>query len=256
MHYRVPVYNYFNKAISRIRFRILRDHQLSTEAESETTRVSSSARCRSISSRTSGPLALSSGGGYPVPHLKDWIVWPLIHWMKLCRIPFAFWTKGGNWDAKSSKLRYQMFNYVHGMSDALILYADACRNFIKPRFHGKTFVANNTINFNDFPAVHESEAEIKREFGIRSRNCHLHGTDGAGNGRKRVDHLIEMFRILDRQDIGLVLVGSGLSEELKARMNPRNTVYLGKSTTRKIGKSASCARWPTSVLFLVMSVWD
>jgi glycosyltransferase involved in cell wall biosynthesis len=51
---------------------------------------------------------------------------------------------------------------------------------------------------------------------------------GAENGRKRIDHLIDMFRSLDRNEIGLVLVGSGLSEQLKARMNRRNTLYLGE----------------------------
>ena len=54
------------------------------------------------------------------------------------------------------------------------------------------------------------------------------GRMGAGGGRKRVDHLIEVFRTIDRADIGLVLVGSGLSDELRARLNGRNTIYLGE----------------------------
>jgi glycosyltransferase involved in cell wall biosynthesis len=229
MHYRVPVYNYFNKRFREYGFefsvitnRLQKQNQRPLEFRLREVPFDFLAYKRAITAEQPAMVILFL-------HLKDWIVWPLIHWMKLRRIPFAFWTKGGNWDVKDSKLRYQMFNYVHGMSDALILYADACRNFIKPRFHGKTFVANNTINFNDFPAVHESEAEIKHEFGIPFQKTVIFmGRMGAGNGRKRVDHLIEMFRILDRQDIGLVLVGSGLSEELKARMNPRNTVYLGE----------------------------
>ena len=162
-------------------------------------------------------------------HLKDWIIWPLIHWLKLRGIPFAFWTKGGNWDAKNSKLRYQMFNYVHAMSDALILYGESCKEFIKPRFHSKAFVANNTLNFEDFPRVYGSKAEIRREFGIPfEKTVIFMGRMGEGNGRKRVDHLIDIFRDLDRRDVGLVLVGSGLSDDLKARMNSRNTVYLGE----------------------------
>jgi glycosyltransferase involved in cell wall biosynthesis len=122
-----------------------------------------------------------------------------------------------------------MFNYIHAMSDGLILYANACRDFIKPRFHPKAFVANNTVNFEDFPAVPQSKAEIKREFGISfAKTVIFMGRMGVGSGRKRVDHLIDIFRSLDRDDLGLVLVGSGMSEELKTRMNARNTVYLGE----------------------------
>lgn len=161
--------------------------------------------------------------------MKDLITWSLIHWLKLRRIPFASWTKGGNWDAKESKLRYGIFNYAHGMSDALILYSDACRELVNPRFRSKVFVANNTINFEDFPAVTESKEEIKKEFGIPFEKVVIFiGRMGAEKGRKRVDHLIDIFRNLNRKDIGLVLVGSGLGAELKARMNPRNTRYLGE----------------------------
>src|SRR5262249_53130942 len=84
-------------------------------------------------------------------------------------------------------------------------------------------------NFEDYPEVPQSKAEIKQEFGIPFGKIVLFmGRMRASGGRKRVDHLIDVFRGIDRQDIGLVLVGSGLSEELKARMNSRNTVYLGE----------------------------
>ena len=162
-------------------------------------------------------------------HLKDLIIWPLIHWLKLRQIPFAFWTKGGNWDAKDSRLRYEMFNYVHAMSDGLILYNASCREFIRSSYHEKSFVANNTINFGDFPAIPESKAEIKREFGIPfEKTVIFMGRMGAGNGRKRVDHLVDIFRGIDRKGVGLVLIGSGMTDELKARMNPQNTIYLGE----------------------------
>lgn len=229
MHYRVPVYNYFNR-----RFR---DHGYELSVITD--------RLQKQNQRALGfglhevPLRfldykrrineLQPTAVIVYLHLKDLIIWPLIHWLKLRRIPFAFWTKGGNWDAKDSRLRYEMFNYVHAMSDGLILYSESCRHFIKSRHHHKSFVANNTINFGDFPAVPESKAEIKREFGIPfEKTVIFTGRMGTGNGRKRVDHLIDIFRGIDRKGLGLVLVGSGLSDELKGRMNSHNTVYLGE----------------------------
>jgi glycosyltransferase involved in cell wall biosynthesis len=162
-------------------------------------------------------------------NLKDWYFWALIHWLKWQGIPFCFWAKGGHWDAKGSRVRGAFFNYVYGLSDALILYAERCRAFIQPSQRSKTFIANNTVNFDDYPAIADSKEEIKREFNIPfQRTVIFVGRMGAEGGRKRVDHLIDVFRGLDRNDIGLVLVGSGLSADLKKRMNPRNTVYLGE----------------------------
>jgi glycosyltransferase involved in cell wall biosynthesis len=229
MHYRVPVYNYFNRRFREygFEFAVLTDHlqeqnKKSLEFELRERPFDFLAYRRAINEAQPAAVILFL-------HLKDLFIWPLIHWMKVSGIPFAFWTKGGNWDAKESKLRHEMFNYVHALSDGLILYADACRDFIKPRFHSKAFVANNTVNFGDYPTVPQSKAEIKREFGIPfEKTVIFMGRMGVGSGRKRVDHLIDVFRGLDRTDIGLVLVGSGLSEELKARMNARNTVYLGE----------------------------
>jgi glycosyltransferase involved in cell wall biosynthesis len=91
------------------------------------------------------------------------------------------------------------------------------------------FIANNTINFEDFPPVPESKDEIKRDLGIPFRKVVLFaGRIGEERNRKKVDHLIDIFRELDRPDAGLVIVGSGLGDELRARMNPANTLYLGE----------------------------
>jgi glycosyltransferase involved in cell wall biosynthesis len=234
MHYRVPVYNYFHRRFREYGYefavltnRLQKQNQRDLEFELRELPFDFLAYRRVI--REARPAAVIL-----FLHLKDLFIWPLLHWMKIKRIPFAFWTKGGNWDAKDSKLRYQMFNYVHSLSDGLILYADPCRNFIRPHFHSKAFVANNTVNFDDFPLVPQNKDEIKREFGIPFQKTVIFmGRMGVGSGRKRVDHLIDIFRGLDRADIGLVLVGSGLSEELKARLNLRNTLHLGEVHDRQ-----------------------
>jgi len=229
MHYRVSVYNYFHRRFREagVEFSVLTDrlqkeNQNPPQFQIREMPFDFFAYRKAI-------LAADPAAVILYLHLKDRILWPLVHWMKSARIPFAFWTKGGNWDAKESKIRHYMFNYVHAMSDGLILYAEACRQFVETRFHRKAFVANNTINFHDFPTIHKSKTDIKREFGIPFEKVVIFmGRMEVGLGRKRVDHLIDIFRGLDRSDIGLVLVGSGLSDELKARLNPRNTKYLGE----------------------------
>jgi glycosyltransferase involved in cell wall biosynthesis len=162
-------------------------------------------------------------------HLKDKVQWPLIHWLKLRGIPVALWTKTRNLDDPNNPIRNLFFDYLNTLSDGLILYTSALRKYIPRRQHGKVFVANNTINFEDFPAIHESKEQIKRDLGIPFRKVVLFaGRIGETQNRKKVDHLIDMFRELDRPDVGLVIVGSGLSGELRARMNPANTRYFGE----------------------------
>lgn len=162
-------------------------------------------------------------------HMKDRILWPLIHWLKLSRIPVALWTKARNLDDVDNRLRNSLFDYLHAISDGLILYTASLNRFIKPRHRRKVFAANNTINFEDFPPIPQSKEEIKRDLGIPFQKIVLFaGRIAEERNRKKVDHLIDMFRDLDRSDVGLVIVGAGLNPELAARMNPANTRYLGE----------------------------
>jgi glycosyltransferase involved in cell wall biosynthesis len=162
-------------------------------------------------------------------HLRDRVIWPLLHWLKLARIPVVSWTKTRNLDDPDNPVRNAFFNYVNRRCDALILYTDDLMKFVPEDQRHKVFVANNTINFEDFPEIPESKEAIKRSLGIGFRKVVLFvGRIGEERNRKKVDHLIDMFRDLKRDDLGLVIVGSGLSDELKARMNSKNTVYLGE----------------------------
>jgi amylovoran biosynthesis glycosyltransferase AmsD len=85
------------------------------------------------------------------------------------------------------------------------------------------------LNFEEFPQITESKEAIKKELGIPFQKVVLFaGRIAEERNRKKVDHLIDMFADLDRKDIGLVIVGSGLTEELRARMNRANSIYLGE----------------------------
>jgi glycosyltransferase involved in cell wall biosynthesis len=229
MHYRVSVYNYF--------WRRFREHGwdfvvLSNELQQQ----NQNQRQFELIERPFGFLTYRAEIRRLKPdvvivflHLKDWILWPLIHWLKFSGIPVALWTKTRNLDDPDNRFRNMFFDYLHVISDGLILYTSSLIRFISERHHGKVFVANNTINYEDFPEIHESKDEIKRDLGIPFQKVVLFvGRIGEERNRKKVDHLIETFRELDRSDVGLVIVGSGLSDGLRARINPANTRYLGE----------------------------
>ncbi len=153
----------------------------------------------------------------------------MIHWAKLKRIPAIFWTKGLNLDAADSKIRYAFFSYIHSLSDALIMYSAHEKGLLLPKNRGKAFAANNAINYYDFPEIKESKQEIKREFGIPfDRVVLFAGRMNIGGGRKKVDHLVKIFQDIDEPGLGLVIVGAGMSGEMKNSLNKKNTMYLGE----------------------------
>lgn len=163
-------------------------------------------------------------------HLKNRIQWPLIHWMKLSGIPFASWTKTRNLDDPDNRLKNLLFGYVNTLSDGLVLYSGELSRYLTNSQRKKAFIANNTINHEEFPSISRTKDEIKQSLGIPFRKVVLFvGRMNVDGGRKRVDHLIEIFRdVGDRGDVGLVIVGSGMRPEWQARINPATTLYLGE----------------------------
>jgi glycosyltransferase involved in cell wall biosynthesis len=162
-------------------------------------------------------------------HLKESIAWFLLHWLKLKNIPFAWWNKPVNLDDPENKFRYMLFNYVHSLSEALIVYSRHDISYIRPKNRQKVFVANNTINFYDFPKIADTKEEIKKQFDIPFDKVVLFvGRMDVGGGRKKVDHLFTAFEGIDIRGAGLVIIGSGLTGEMLSQQKFKNVVYLGE----------------------------
>lgn len=229
MHYRVSVYNYFSRRFQEHgwNFTVLTDE---LQAQNQTKpQFELLVRPFAFGAYREEIRKIRPDAVILFLHLRDRIQWPLIHWLKLSGIPVAIWTKARNLDDPNNRIRNFFFDYLHRLSDGLILYSASLRRFIPERQQRKTFVANNTINFEDFPPVPESKDQIKRELGIPFETVVLFtGRIGEERNRKKVDHLIDIFRDLHRDDVGLVIVGSGLTDDLRGRINPRNTIYLGE----------------------------
>ena len=229
MHYRISIYNYFFRRFRKegFEFRVMSDNfhrknQRPFEFESQELPFNFFVYKTAVEKYNPDAVILFL-------RMKDLIIWPLIHWLKFRGIPFACWSKGGNWDAKDSRSKYALYNYIHSLTDASIIYAKSCLDYMQPKFHSKTYVANNTLNFEDFPEIADSKEDIKRQFDIPFDKVVLFvGRISAVRGRKRVDHLIDIFNDMDRKDIGLVLVGSGMNESLRESLNPNNILYLGE----------------------------
>jgi glycosyltransferase involved in cell wall biosynthesis len=229
MHYRVPVYNYFHRRFKEqdIEFIVRSDelqkqnpHRLEFDFSEVAFRFD---KYKREIERIKPDVVIV------FLHLRDAMIWPLIHWLKLKRIPVVLWSKAKNYDRPDDVVSGSLYKYVHVLVDGLILYADAELACISPRHRRKAFVANNTVNFESYPEVGETREEIKTALGIPFEKVVLSvGRMDVGGQRKKVDHLVDMFRGIEGEGIGLVIVGSGLSAELRERMNPKNTLYLGE----------------------------
>ncbi|MBD3343462.1 MAG: glycosyltransferase [Chitinivibrionales bacterium] len=229
MHYRVSVYNYFTEKFRNDGWELfVRTNKLQSSNKNphqfdlKEIPLSFGACTREIA-------AVKPDAVIVFLHLKDRVIWPLLHWLKLGRIPFAYWTKGANLDDADNPIRNMAFHYIHTLSDRLILYSSHEMKYVGHYNTGKVFIANNTVNYHDYPAIMASKQQIKQELGIPFERVVLFaGRMGIDGGRKKVAHLIEVFRNLNCYGAGLVIVGSGLSEELQSSMNPRTTQYLGE----------------------------
>jgi glycosyltransferase involved in cell wall biosynthesis len=162
-------------------------------------------------------------------HLKDPVTFPLLYWLRIAKIPVIYWTKGMNLDDPNNHIRRILFHHAHNLANGIILYSEHELPFIQQKNRKKITVANNTLNYLDFPDIDETKEMIKQELNIRFKKIALFtGRMDVGGGRKKVDHAIRLFRQLDNPDYGLVIVGSGFNHDHQKIMNHKNTVYLGE----------------------------
>lgn len=159
-------------------------------------------------------------------HLKNAIIWPLVHWLKVKKIPVVYWNKGINLEVRNPGLRNYLFYYVHWLSDAMILYSKNEIKDIRPKQRHKIFVANNTVNFDSYPDIVQSKEEIKKEFDIPFEKVVLFV--GRMRPVKKVEHLIEVFNSLENSGVGCILVGDSKGYDLQSLIKGKNMLYLGE----------------------------
>ena len=159
-------------------------------------------------------------------HLKDKIFIPLLIWCKIKKIPVIYWGHGINLESPNSKFKRVIFNYIHWLSDAIILYSSKQIKYIHTKSQEKIFIAPNTLAFdnNERFGISKTE-EVKKMYGIKENMVVLYISRILPY--KGLDVLLEQFR--DTPQIALVIVGPGInSEQQKIVDETSNYYYLGE----------------------------
>ena len=225
-HYRIPVYNYFysefqknNIDFSLLTYEIQKENSHQINFEYKEIPVSYSHYKNYIEEINPDVVIFFM-------HLKDWVMWPLLFFLKSKHIPVIKWGHGVNLQDPDNFFKRKLFNIIYTICSSLILYSPEQKKFIHNKFHHKIFIAYNTINMQSFPMISESKEEIKNQLGIPYNKVVLFV--GRVRKFKKLDILLDIFQDFSVADTGLVIAGPGLNEEQQQKVNASEKImYLG-----------------------------
>jgi len=131
----------------------------------------------------------------------------------ILRRKMVWWGQGRDLAHPDAILKNAAYSTEHALCDAIILYAEHLRKYVARRFQNKIFIANNTLALT-YPGIPlGGKDKILRSYNIRTRKNII--CMGRFQKRKRVDRLVAAMQLMNRPDIGLILVGPDTEHVLK-----------------------------------------
>ena len=149
----------------------------------------------------------------------------------LLRRKMVWWGQGRDLADRDSIPKNLAYGIEHALCDSIILYAEHLKKYVAHCFHKKIFVANNTLCVK-YPGLGPGGKEkVLADYGIHTRKNII--CVGRLQKRKRLDHLVRAFKLMDRPDIGLILVGPD-SDGILDAFQGENIFKLGSVYGTKI----------------------
>ncbi len=167
-------------------------------------------------------------------HLKDLRIFPITYYARIKSIPIIYWNHGINLKTPDAKVKNILFHHLHSMSNAILLYSSGEMKYIKKKNHFKTFIANNTLNFEGIErnSSLEDKKYIRSKYGIKEEEYVLFV--GRITPNKKLDVLLNILR---NKEIAVVIVGPGLSSEQASLVDSvPNYYYLGEAYGDEVNK--------------------
>lgn len=151
-----------------------------------------------------------------------------IFYAKYVNKKVVFYGHGVNLES-NRKIDHTIINLMHLLFDRLILYTPREVNYLWKINRNKVSVAYNTLYFNNrLRNIERNESQIKTKYKIAFDKIVLFS--GRIQSRKKLEVTIDFFISNNEQlsNTGLIIIGSGLSDHLKNKINSvNNIIYLG-----------------------------
>lgn len=123
----------------------------------------------------------------------------------ILRRKMVWWGQGRDLAHPDAILKNVAYAIEHALCDAIILYAEHLKKYVNCRFHHKIFIANNTLALTHPMSSPGNKYEILGRYNIDTRKNII--CMGRFQKRKRIEQLIAAMELMNRTDIGLILVG-------------------------------------------------
>ena len=147
---------------------------------------------------------------------------PFMMYHRLKGTKMITWSHGINLQKPNNRLMNCFYYLRQKLSHALIIYSKNEKKYIKSS-HRKLFIANNTLNFYDFPRIKQTKEELKKKYHLENKKIILFVGRINVPGRK-IEALSELAAKLDRNYVILV-IGPGLKDEVLAQLERIDNIH-------------------------------
>lgn len=205
-HYRVTSYNYLAAYLARQGFDLTILSEGMQEGNTHKVEFKSKETPLTFLSISKAILELDPEVIIYWVRLRHLYLFPMILFIKLLGKKAIYWGHGIDLYSDEAIWLKKFANDIeYRISDALILYGAHLKKYVKRRHHHKTFIANNTLYFNEYRPGQSDKASILKKYGIGTRKNIIYV--GRMQRRKKLEDLFGAFQLMNRPDVGLILVG-------------------------------------------------
>ena len=147
---------------------------------------------------------------------------PFMLFQRIKGIKTITWTHGINLLKKRRLIKNRLYYLRQRLAHALIIYSKNEKKYIKAS-HKKLFIANNTLNFYDFPGVNLNKEELKRKYHLENKKIILFVGRISVPGRK-INALIELAGKLDN-NYKILVIGPGLKDKSVTQIEKAENIH-------------------------------
>jgi glycosyltransferase involved in cell wall biosynthesis len=205
-HYRIPVYNYLSSYLKKENYLLTVVSEGAQEGSTHQIEFDQKVIPLSFLGLAKVIRELNPDVIIYWVNLKYLYLLPLILFAKILRKKVIYWGHGCDLLDTKAKFKNIAYGIEHAICDAIILYAEHLKKYVAKKFHKKVFIANNTLylKYQGLPAGTTRDV-VLADYGIKTKKNII--CMGRMQKRKRVEILAKAFYLMNRNDVGLILVG-------------------------------------------------